>query len=63
MKIDGDVANYWIRWEKEMGKEVAKYIISLRKSPPRLLGHLKGGVDTERMMRIKEEIEARGGQQ
>lgn len=59
MKIDGEVSPDWMRWEKEIGKEVAKYIKYLHFHPPRLLGHLKGRVDAERMMRIKEEIEAR----
>ena len=45
---------------KEILVKCKKYEAWFKKHPPRLLGHLKGGINLERMLKLKEEIENNG---
>ena len=51
--------NYLGGDQKRIAKGANEYLQWIKEHPPRLLGWLLGGVDKERMIKIKEEIERR----
>lgn len=45
---------------KEIGRKCDKFEKYIKKNPPNVLGHLLGGIDADRMTKLKEEIEIDG---
>lgn len=48
-----------IRTVKEIDQKISDYLSWFKNNPPHVLGHLRGGIDKERMEALKQEIENR----
>ncbi len=49
----------WPPDEREICRKCDAYIAEMREHPPRVLGWLSRGIDKDRMLKVKREIERR----
>uniref|UniRef100_A0A6M3L0D6 Uncharacterized protein n=2 Tax=viral metagenome TaxID=1070528 RepID=A0A6M3L0D6_9ZZZZ len=45
---------------KELNQKLESYTKYIKENPPGVLGDLKNGIDKERMLKLKREIESKG---